>query len=189
MGERTIDNPVTGERATFIETSRESGGRHTVAELDVRPGGGVPLHHHTEHEERIDVLEGEIEVTANGVAHRYVAGQRVDIPHGTVHRWRNPSPNQRLRFRGTITPGHPGFERVLRVLFGLGRDGGLRSSGIPRRFVDLALIATWDPSLLSGSLSVLGPVMRWTARRPRAQRRAASLLERYDDDTTSASIA
>lgn len=180
MRERTIDNPVTGERATFVETSNESGGQRTVAELEVGPEGGVPMHMHTEHDEHIEVLEGEIEVVADGVTRRYGAGERVEIARGVVHQWRNPSPEKRLRFRAKMTPGHPGFERVLRVLFGLGRDGGLRPGGIPRRFIDVALVATWDPSLLSGPRRLLGPLLRWSARRTGGQRRAAELLERYD---------
>jgi hypothetical protein len=66
MDDRTILNPVTGERATFIETARESGGARSVAEFEISPGGGVFPHRHGDHEERIDVLEGEIEVTAGG---------------------------------------------------------------------------------------------------------------------------
>ena len=83
MEDRTIENPVTGERVTFVETSRETSGARTVAELDVTPGGGVPTHRHTDHEERIEVVEGEIEVTnTNGsVVLENVAGSV--IAHAT----------------------------------------------------------------------------------------------------------
>src|SRR5262245_53099775 len=179
MEERIIENPVTGERATFVETSRETGGKRTVADLEVTPGGGVPTHRHTDHEERIEVVEGEIEVTLGGQKRRFGAGEHVVIERGTVHAWRNPSPDRNLRFRGTMTPVHPGFELFLRVLFGLGRDGELRPNGIPRRLSDLGLLTGWDPSILAGPLRLLSPLMSWSARRARRRGRAAELLRRY----------
>lgn len=183
MTARTIENPVTGERATFVETSRESGGAHSVADLEVSPGGGVPRHRHTGHDERIEVLEGEIEVTVGRGKRRLGPGEQVVIARGQVHAWRNPSSTQRLRFRGSMTPGHPGFELFLRVLFGLARDGQVHRRGFPpRRFADLALLTEWDPSILAGPLRLLSPLMRWSARRARAGGRAAELLRRYGGD-------
>ena len=35
MADRTIENPVTGERARFIETSAETGGRRSIGEVEV----------------------------------------------------------------------------------------------------------------------------------------------------------
>jgi len=179
MQDRTIHNPISGERATWIETSAESGGKRTVAELEVTPGGGVPKHRHTTHQERIEVLEGEIEVTVGGIRRRAAAGQEVVLERGAAHSWRNPSPDRNLRFRGTMTPGHPGFELFLRVWFGLGRDGELRSNGIPRRLGDLSLLAEWDPSILAGPLRLLAPLLRWSARRARTRVRAAELIRRF----------
>ena len=180
MDDRTITNPVTGQRVIFIETARETGGARTVADVETTPGGGVLTHRHSDHEEWIDVLEGEIELTTAGVTQRVRAGEQVVIQAGAVHSWRNPSPDRVLRFRGMMTPGHPGFETALRVSFGLGRDGGLRSSGVPWRFVDLALLVDWDPSLLAvGPRRLLAPLMRWSARRARADGRAAELQRRY----------
>lgn len=185
MDERTILNPVTGERCTFVESSSESRGARTVADLEVTPGGGVTTHRHADHEERIEVLEGEIEVTIQGVARRLAAGQCVVIPAGAVHRWRNASPSTLLRFRGQMTPGHPGFELFLRVIFGLARDGEVRRNGVPRRLSDIGLLVEWDPSILAGPLRLLAPLMRWAARRARAQGRADELLRRYTQGTTA----
>jgi quercetin dioxygenase-like cupin family protein len=188
MADRTIENPVTGERARFVETSAETGGRRTIGEIEVAPGGGVFRHRHAHHEERIEVLDGEIEVTMGREARRLRAGEHVVVPRGAIHGWRNPTADRPLRFRGTMTPGHPGFETALRVAFGLGRDGELRPSGVPRRFADLALIAGWDPSLLAvGLRRVLTPVLAWCARRPSARQRAAELLARYGDGAVTAS--
>jgi quercetin dioxygenase-like cupin family protein len=177
---RTLTNPVTGERARFVETSVQTGGARTVGELEVDGLGGVPGHSHDDHDERIEVLEGEIEVTVNGKRTRLRAGEQIVIPRGTVHAWRNPSRVDPLTFRGTMTPGHPGFETALKVMFGLARDGEVRSSGIPKRFSDIALLADWNRGLPSGPLQLLKPFFAWAARRARARGRAAELLRRYD---------
>lgn len=181
MERLTIENPVSGERATWIESARDNGGVRTVGDVEVEPGGGVPTHRHAQHEERIVVLEGEMELTVRGAVRRLVAGESVVVEPGAKHAWRNPSRDRRLAFRGEMNPGHPGFETALRVVFGLGRDGELYASGLPRRFTDLALLAQWDPSLFAvGPRRLLGPILRWYARRPSSRARAAALLGRYD---------
>lgn len=181
MDHGTIENPVSGERATWIESARDNGGVRTVADVEVRPGGGVPRHRHAQHEERIRVLAGEMEVTVRGGVHRLAAGASIVVEPGVSHGWRNPSRDRNLVFRGEMLPGHPGFETALRVVFGLGRDGELRPGGIPRRLTDVALVATWDPSLLAvGPRRLLMPLLRWYAGRATARARAAVLLERYD---------
>ncbi|MGC3997084.1 MAG: cupin domain-containing protein [Anaeromyxobacter sp.] len=179
MNERTIHNPVSGETATWIESSTESGGARTVIDFEVTPGGGVTGHRHTNHREQIAVLEGEIEVTCGGTTRRYGAGEVAVIEPRAVHHWRNPGQGV-LRFRGTMTPGHPGFETFLRVWFGLARDGALRRSGLPRRVADMALLVDWDPSIAAGPLRLMAPLLRRAARRPSARARAGELLRRYD---------
>jgi quercetin dioxygenase-like cupin family protein len=185
MSDRTIANPVTGERLTFLETSRESAGARTVGDMEVVGRGGVPGHSHDNHEERIDVLEGLIEVTVEARRHRLGAGEHIVIPRGKVHAWRNASPDRPLKFRGTMTPGHPGFEVALSVLFGLARDGEVRRNGIPRHFGDLALFTEWNDGLPSGPIRILKPLFTWAARRARARGRDAELLRRYGCDDPS----
>jgi len=58
------------------------------------------MHRHEGHEERIDVVEGEIEVTSDGVRRRLGVGEHIVITRGALHAWRNPTPDRRLRFRG-----------------------------------------------------------------------------------------
>jgi len=87
-----------------------------------------------------------------------------------------------------MTPGHPGFEDVLRVLFGLARDGEARPNGVPRRVSDLGLLIDLDPSLVVGVLRLVAPFARWSARRPSARHRAAELLRRYGCERTELRI-
>lgn len=179
MDREIISNPVTGERVTFLETSSDTGGARTVGVLEVARDGGVPGHSHDEHDEAIEVLEGEIVVVVDGKESLLRAGEQIVIPRGKVHSWRNPSRDRALKFRGTMTPGHPGFETALKVLFGLARDGEVRRSGIPRRFADAALIAEWNQGKIAGAIGLLTPLFGWAARRAKAKGRAEELLRRY----------
>lgn len=180
--ERTISNTATGEKVTYLETSRETGGARSSFEMQAQPGGGVPAHQHADHDELVEVLDGEIEVTLNGVRRRLGPGERVVIERGTTHQWRNPSPDRVLTFRGAMTPGHPDFEVFLRVYYGLGRDGELGPNKLPKRFGDLAILSALDPSIFVGAKRLLQPFMRWTAARARRQGREAELLRRYAPD-------
>ena len=49
---RRIYNPVQRDTATFVETSEETGGARTLAELEVAPGGKVTPHYHLTYSER-----------------------------------------------------------------------------------------------------------------------------------------
>ena len=180
--ERTIINTATGEKLTYLETSRETGGARSSFEMEAGPGGGVPVHQHADHDELIEVLEGEIEVTMNGTQRRLGPGERVLIERGTKHLWRNPAPDRDLKFRGGMTPGHPDFELFLRLYYGLGRDGELGKNKLPRRLGDLALLSDLDPSIFVGVKRLLRPLMRWAAARARKRGREAELLRRYASD-------
>jgi hypothetical protein len=81
-----------------------------------------------------------------------------------------------------VTPGHPGFEVALTVLFGLAREGEVRRNGIPRRLGDLALFTEWNGGLPAGPIRLLRPLFNWAARRARKRGRAAELLSRYGCD-------
>ena len=189
MNERTFENPQTRERATLIESARENGGKRSVLDLEVGAGGGVMGHFHDVHQERIEVLAGVIEVTIDGTTRQVRAGDHVVIEPGQAHLWRNGSPTEVLRFRGTFIPGHAGFEAAIQVLFGLARDGQTRANGLPKRLEDLALLVKWNQGLPSGPARLLAPVLGWIARRAEARGRAAELLRRYDAEDFLAASA
>ena len=56
---QTLENPVSGEKITFIQTSADSDGELLEIELELSPYGAVPgAHIHPEQEERFEVVEG-----------------------------------------------------------------------------------------------------------------------------------
>ena len=56
---QTVENPVTGERFTFLETAASSGGELLAFDFALRPGGAVPIPHvHPIQTERFEVTAG-----------------------------------------------------------------------------------------------------------------------------------
>src|SRR5687767_4520095 len=55
---QTIENPVSGERITFLQTARDTRGEKLEIELELSPDGHVPgAHVHPEQTETFHVLE------------------------------------------------------------------------------------------------------------------------------------
>ncbi|TAG12227.1 MAG: cupin domain-containing protein [Sphingobacteriia bacterium] len=70
---------VTGYNAHFIHTPNA-----TYSHVRVKLGHILPLHSHI-HEQVSYVLEGEFELTVEGVAHRLTVGQVFVIPSNIPH--------------------------------------------------------------------------------------------------------
>ena len=75
---------------TILLSGADTGGRYCLIDMLVPPGGGPPPHRH-DFEEMFSVLEGEIELTFRGQAHRAGAGATVNIPANAPHQFKNLS--------------------------------------------------------------------------------------------------
>jgi quercetin dioxygenase-like cupin family protein len=74
------------------KTAAESGGRSFEMEMDLLPGsGGTPLHIHPSAEETYEVLRGTFEVNVGGAWATAAPGDRIVVPAGTPHTFRNSS--------------------------------------------------------------------------------------------------
>jgi mannose-6-phosphate isomerase-like protein (cupin superfamily) len=175
---RRIHNPLQRDYATFLETSAESGGRRTLLEIELAPGGGNALHVHHRFNEQFTVVEGGLEVAAGEKVYVLGPGQSALAPSGTPHRFANRS-GQVARFRAELTPGHAGFERSLRIAYGLAADGRMRSGGTPKSLYHLALLVEMADTELVGPMALLRPVFHWLAARARKRGVERDLLERY----------
>lgn len=117
---RRVENPISGETFTFIETSAESGGARVVTLIEVRPGGGSAPHAHP-NAETFELVDGVAELSLDGTGRRLAAGEPVQVPGGAVHTFSNPS-DEPATLKVTIVP--PGdFERSMRAIAGLAREG------------------------------------------------------------------
>lgn len=79
---------VAGGIYTILVAGEATGGRYCLIDMMVPPGGGPPPHRH-DFEEMFTILDGEIELTFRGEAHRASAGSTVNIPANAPHSFKN----------------------------------------------------------------------------------------------------
>ena len=127
----TIENPITGERIVFRQTSRETNGQAVVIETYVQPNGFVAAAHvHPSQEERFEVLRGSVGFRIGRKKLVAGPGQRITVPAGTPHKFWNAG-DEPCRILEIIAPG--GFERFFAEL------------------VDAAAAGPVDPEWLAGA--------------------------------------
>ena len=134
-----IENPMTGERITFLKTTRETNGELLRFEYVLPPEFTIPEHVHPRQEERHEVLSGTLRGRVGGQERDYTQGQRVVGPAGVPHAWQNPSSEEELRFVSELRPPLV-FETILETAFGLARDGKTTKQGIPKDPLQLAVL-------------------------------------------------
>ena len=136
----TLENPVTGERFTFIHTAASTGGERLAFELALRPGGAVPLAHvHPVQTERFAVTSGRMRFR---VGRKHViaeAGDVVEVPPGVVHDFANAGETE-ARVRVDVTPALA-MEEMFAEVVALARAGRLTRRGLPRSPFTLASLA------------------------------------------------
>ena len=175
---RRIYNPVQRDAVTFLETSQESGGARTLAELDVAPGGKVTPHYHLSYSERFTVVEGRLTVEIDGVGHQLEPGDEAVAAPGSLHAWSNPGA-QRSVARVELRPGIPGFEKGLRITYGLAADGLVLKNGVPRNPLHTALVLELGQLRLPGGYGVLQRALGLLARVARRRGIDRELERRY----------
>jgi quercetin dioxygenase-like cupin family protein len=134
-----IENPITGERITFLKTTRETNGQLLRFEYVLPPGFTIPEHVHPHQEERHEVLLGTLRGRVGGQERDYVEGERVVGPAGVPHAWQNPSSEEELRFVSELRPPLV-FETIMETTFGLAQDGKTTKQGIPKNPLQLAVL-------------------------------------------------
>ena len=81
---------VAGGTYTILVSGDDTGGRYSLIDMLVPPGGGPPPHRH-DFEEMFTILDGGIELTFRGQTHRASAGSTVNIPANAPHAFKNTS--------------------------------------------------------------------------------------------------
>jgi quercetin dioxygenase-like cupin family protein len=103
---------VFGDTYTILVTGEESGGRYSLIDAYVPDGTGPPAHRH-DCDESFTVLEGELEITVRGQAHRVLAGSTITVPSNAPHFFRNKS-GKAVRMLCVFVP--PGMEEFFMAL-------------------------------------------------------------------------
>jgi mannose-6-phosphate isomerase-like protein (cupin superfamily) len=150
----TLENPVTGERFTFIDTAATTAGRLLSFDLGLRPDGAVPmLHVHPIQTERFEVLEGRMRFRVGRRTVEAGAGDVVEVEPGVVHGFANAGDGD-ARVRVEVRPALE-MESMFADVVAMARAGRMTRRGMPRNLLDLALLArSYDREAHAPFLSV-----------------------------------
>jgi len=80
---------LVGDRITVKLTSEDTGGVYSVAEEVTPPQGGPPPHTHSQEDEALYVLEGEVEFLLGEDTIPAGPGSCVYAPRGALHTFKN----------------------------------------------------------------------------------------------------
>jgi mannose-6-phosphate isomerase-like protein (cupin superfamily) len=126
-----IENPVSGERITFLQTAADTAGELLEFELELTPDGHVPgAHVHPEQEERFQVLSGRMKFRRGWRRVVAEAGETVVVPAGTVHRFENAGDDV-ARCRVEVVPALD-MEHLLETTVELALEGNVTRTGMPK---------------------------------------------------------
>ena len=104
-----IENPVTGERITFVRTSAQTGGALAELDLELRPDAVLAAEHiHRHQEEKFEILDGHVLLRCRG---KLKQGFPID----------------------RLTVGDSGARLLHDVVFGGPREDEVRHAAPPRR--------------------------------------------------------
>lgn len=135
----TIENPLTGERITFLKTTRETNGELLRFEYLLPPGFSIPEHVHPRQEERHEIVSGALKGRVAGHERVYVEGQRVVGPADVPHAWRNPSDAEGLLIVSELRPALH-FEPLIETVFAIAEDSKTGKMAVPGRLLRLAVL-------------------------------------------------
>jgi quercetin dioxygenase-like cupin family protein len=134
---QTIENPVSGEKITFIQTSADTDGELLEIELELSADGAVPgAHIHPEQEERFEVVEGTMAFRMGMKKIVAGPGDVVTVPAGKVHAFKNAGEDT-SKVRVQVRPALA-MEQLFETTVALAEGGRTTSKGMPKP-LDLAL--------------------------------------------------
>ena len=134
-----IENPVTGERMLFLETSADTNGEYVLVQVTVQPNGFVAAAHmHPYQTERFEIESGTIAFKVNGKEIVAGPGETVVVPAKSSHKFWNAGETEAV-FVCEVRPALQ-FERLLQTMFALANDGKTNRKGMPNP-LRLAVIA------------------------------------------------
>ena len=117
--DRTIEDPLTGQHLTFLDTAADTDGRSLRAEVRLEPHGFVPRHLHVRQDERLEVVAGSVRFRTRGEDRILGPGDSSAIRRRRFHRVSNAGQGE-ARFILDVHPARH-IEQTMRSMFAIGR--------------------------------------------------------------------
>ena len=99
---------VVGDTYTILLSGDDTGGRFTLIDMYVPPGGGPPLHRH-DYEETFVILDGHLDLTFRGATQAAGAGTTINVPANAPHQFHNSSDTPARLLCISAPPGQDEF--------------------------------------------------------------------------------
>lgn len=154
---RVIENPVTGERAVFIETAERPAGELLRFDLFVRPGGFVPGgndHIHPRQDESFLIRAGRVRLRIGGEERECAAGEKVTVPAGTPHAWWNVGEEELHAVVELEGPSAGRFWAFATSFFALAQAGKTNRKGDPSLLQAAVILREYGDVLCAAPLFV-----------------------------------
>ena len=176
---RIIVNPIIKDTVTFLQTSEESGGKISEADITLMPGGANPLHYHKTYSETFTAIEGELGLKLGRRDTKILrAGESYTVNPMSLHSFFNPT-NKEIKFNVKLIPGHAGFENSLRILYGMAADGLTNNKSIPKSLKHTAIIVCMSDMNVPGLLTLLYPFLKRISNRAKTTGEEQKLIDKY----------
>ncbi|MHA6482043.1 cupin domain-containing protein [Paenibacillus sp. strain BS8-2] len=145
LKKQTVTHRYTGETISFLESNKD----YLLIEVTLPAGAsGPPLHYHDRFTEEFTVMEGELAVTHEGKQQALKPGTSLLVPHSESHTFNNRS-DRPVRFQVRLSPGG-GFEKSVRIHYGLMDDGLTDAKGNPKNIFFAFYILQLQNTLIAG---------------------------------------
>lgn len=135
----TIENPLTGERITFLNTTSETNGELLRFEYLLPPGFSVPEHVHVGQEERHEILSGTLRGRVRGYERDFAEGQQMIGPADVPHAWGNASDAEAMLVVSELRPALR-FEPLIETAFVIAGDWKRSKMAFPKHLLRIAML-------------------------------------------------
>lgn len=140
---QSLENKITGEKITWLETAQDSQGRVLRFDFQVRPQGKLPVRHlHPNQDETFAMQAGTLKVEVNGKVSHLQPGESLTIAKGVPHQWWNDG-DQAAQLTVTFTPAL-NTETFLEQFFGLCNSGKTQADGTPTFLQLMAMVNEYE---------------------------------------------
>jgi quercetin dioxygenase-like cupin family protein len=168
------------DTVTFVKTSEETGGEYTLLEIQLSPGGGNPLHYHFDYEETFTAKKGTLTVKkAKSQSLTLNPEESYTVKRNEVHGFANTT-QEPITFEVKLSPGQPGFEDSLRIIYGLAHDGLMNKNGAPKDLATAFILGEMGKMKITDVMyKLIAPLGNWLAKKAIQKGKKEELINRY----------
>jgi quercetin dioxygenase-like cupin family protein len=178
MKNRIFEHPSMKDKITVLKTSEDTSGEYILVEVELKKGGGNPLHAHSTFNEEFIPVEGELGIGLGKKNLRLNPGETAVAEINQWHRFYNPG-DKTIRFHVKISPAQDRFLECMSINYGLANDGLTNKKGIPKKLDHLAFLLDHSDTRLKGVFSLIAPILLRRARKVKRKGMGEALIKKY----------